>query len=424
MIHRASYHPRYKRFLAVCAAVVLVVAIVSIWETAYAQGIVYGDSIAEGETVDNDVILSGSRIEVNGNVVGDLFAIGNTIDIDGKVDGSLVVIGQTVTINGEVLGSVYMTGVTVVIGESAQINRNLYVASLALEMQAGSAIDRDVYALSPGGGTIQPDVGRNFTGVIGPVDFINALVEWIGNAANTDFFNRLPGGGSNLESDTVLYSGLAPFIGVQLQEAGGLDVDRILEWLLDRLRELILFLGIGGVALWVFPGRVRAITVISRDRPLSAAGWGFIVIIAGFVLAFLAAAVISVVSMFFFSVTLDAIGTALLTVGGAAWLLAFTLFWFLVTYVSKVIIAIFVGQLVLERFSSAAAASRIWPLLLGAVIYILLRAIPFLGWIIGVVATVIGIGAMWLVYQSGRQSSAFVTPVVHTEVVPSESETT
>ncbi len=423
MTLRTGYPPRFRRSLAVVAAFVLMVMVASILETAYAQGIVYGDTIAAGDVIDNDVILSGTRIQVDGNVLGDMLAIGNTVDINGKVDGSLVVIGQNVTINGEVQGSGYVTGVAVVLGDTTQINRNLYVASLALDMQAGSTIGRDVYAISPGGGTIQPDVGRNFTGVIGPVEFINVLIEWIQNAANMDIFSQLPAGGYTSPSDSVLYSSLGPFTGLRFQQAGGLDVDQILQWLLDRLRELIFFLGIGGVAVWLFFGAVRSITGITRDRPLSAAGWGLIVIIAGFVLLLLAVVAIALVSMFFFAITLNAIGTAVLTVGGAAWLLAFTIFWFLVTYVSKVIIAIFIGQLILERFSPKAASSRVWPLLLGALLYVLLRSIPFLGWIIGVLATVIGVGAMWLAYQSKGQASAFVTPVVEENSATAEIET-
>lgn len=51
------------------------------------------------------------------------------------------------------------------------------------------------------------------------------------------------------------------------------------------------------------------------------------------------------------------------------------------------------GLLILERLAPRAARYWIWPLLLGLILYVLLRAIPFLGLAVGLLATFFGLGA-------------------------------
>ena len=52
----------------------------------------------------------------------------------------------------------------------------------------------------------------------------------------------------------------------------------------------------------------------------------------------------------------------------------------------------------------------------------MLRSIPFLGWLIGLIVTVIGLGAMWLLFQewrNGRKPAA--EAVVPVETLPEET---
>jgi cytochrome b561 len=51
-----------------------------------------------------------------------------------------------------------------------------------------------------------------------------------------------------------------------------------------------------------------------------------------------------------------------------------------------------------------ASVSRIWVMLTGIVIYVLLRAIPVAGWIIAVGVTLLGMGAIFLAVRQWMQS--------------------
>ena len=70
-------------------------------------------------------------------------------------------------------------------------------------------------------------------------------------------------------------------------------------------------------------------------------------------------------------------------------------------YASKLVVSYLVGTLILERLAPKAS-HRFWPLLLGIVLYTLVRSIPILGLVVGLVVTFLGLGAAWLAYARGR----------------------
>jgi hypothetical protein len=87
----------------------------------------------------------------------------------------------------------------------------------------------------------------------------------------------------------------------------------------------------------------------------------------------------------------------------------FTIFILVVTYGSKLIVSFFAGKWILEKLAPTAAESKIWPLLLGVVIYVILRAIPIFGWLIGFMVTLIGLGAVYLVVRDSRRTTSMAT---------------
>jgi hypothetical protein len=62
-----------------------------------------------------------------------------------------------------------------------------------------------------------------------------------------------------------------------------------------------------------------------------------------------------------------------------------------------------VGTLILKRLSPQTLEYRILPLLLGLVLYVILRSIPMLGWAIEVIVTLFGLGAIWVALRDQRQ---------------------
>jgi hypothetical protein len=96
-------------------------------------------------------------------------------------------------------------------------------------------------------------------------------------------------------------------------------------------------------------------------------------------------------------VTLANMGFLLGTLGLTGLGLGVSVFWFSIAYVSKLIIAILVGRLLLQRLAPRYAQSNLWPTLLGIVLYALVASIPYLGWVVATIVTFFGLGALWAV---------------------------
>ena len=97
------------------------------------------------EVIDDDLFLSGNRVEMKGTVKGDLFAAGTEVVVNGEVEGSLFVAGQSLEVNGSVGGSLYGGSYAMTVGPEAQIGRNIYYGGFSLVTDPGSAAGRGLY---------------------------------------------------------------------------------------------------------------------------------------------------------------------------------------------------------------------------------------------------------------------------------------
>jgi hypothetical protein len=97
--------------------------------------------------------------------------------------------------------------------------------------------------------------------------------------------------------------------------------------------------------------------------------------------------------------TLWALAIVLWGIGYPALILGLALLVVTIVYGSKIVVAHLVGSLILTRLAPKAMEYRILPLLLGLVIYVLLRTIPYAGPVIDAIVTLFGLGAIWLAYR-------------------------
>jgi hypothetical protein len=77
--------------------------------------------------------------------------------------------------------------------------------------------------------------------------------------------------------------------------------------------------------------------------------------------------------------------------------LASVVFWLSIVYFSKVIVAFWLGRLLFRRFLPKYQQTSVWALLVGVLLFALIVSIPYLGWVASVIATMFGLGALWLV---------------------------
>jgi chromate transport protein ChrA len=95
-------------------------------------------------------------------------------------------------------------------------------------------------------------------------------------------------------------------------------------------------------------------------------------------------------------VTLGALAGRFAVLGGlavGATGFGFSLVW---TYVTRIAISLLLGQLIFRLFKSPAAEHRWWPMLLGVLIFVIITAVPVLGWLATLATVLLGLGAVWL----------------------------
>jgi uncharacterized membrane protein YdjX (TVP38/TMEM64 family) len=174
--------------------------------------------------------------------------------------------------------------------------------------------------------------------------------------------------------------------GEDLQQEDG-QTNSFGDWLIQRLRELVTYLLIGGLLIWLFPNLLDNWANQVRKKPLAAGGWGLVAYIVGFIAHVIFFLLILVVGISFAVVTLWGLAWAWWSVGFSSLALTFSLFLVAIAYISKIIVAYLLGKLIFERFASRPDMRKPWPLLVGLVIYVLPCGIPYLGWVISLVVT-------------------------------------
>ena len=405
----------HKRWVRLAVVLSLVLAgVLATAPSARAQGIFYGSTIPAGATIENDAIMWGDTVTVDGTVEGDVFAFGRTVTVNGDVRGSLITGGQTIDVAGEVGGSVYAVGQYLGLGPEAAVERTAYLVGLRVNTQPGSTVGRDLSVLALSA-QFHGAVGRESRAIVGLLEFIEIFTQSIDwqrgqiqvNAtslpqaaapqAGPARFVRAALGPMPASSrpGAVVHAAGDAISPVDNAQVGNEDATAPLEWFLGRLRELVTLFVVGALALWLFPSALECWAGRLRARPLPAAGLGLVCYIGGFSGSALLAVLIFATGL---ALALATFGTAAFFVWGLAYSalgLAFLTFLLLVLYGSKAIVAYLIGSLILDRWPRVARY-RILPLLLGVVLFVLLRSIPILGWVIGVVVTLVGLGAVWL----------------------------
>jgi cytoskeletal protein CcmA (bactofilin family) len=390
--------------------------IFSVNQSVFAEDSIYTGTIPASKVIENDIIITGNNVEVNGTVLGDVFAGGRTVTINGEIEGSLVAVGETVIVNGPVGGSVYSAAVKLEIGPEANIGRSVYFLAVRLVLAAGSQIQRDLVGVSLGA-ELASSPNRDQTVVIGLVELVLRILDRFnietGNLAllpkavaykgdPDGFMGKLVYAGGGVTNSGLIRSDVGGVALASFQEDGS-QVEpekerQVDKWFLARLRELVTFLVIGGLTAWWFPSAFSRWALYLRARPLASAGYGIVAWATGFFGAAVIGALIIIIGIGLFVATLSALAIAFLGVTVPSLWLAFSIFLIFILFLSKVIVSYHVGLLILERIAPKVAARKLWPLLLGLLIYVPLRSIPFFGLALSLVVTLLGLGAVWLAY--------------------------
>lgn len=394
-----------------------------------------GDVVVVGadEVIEDDLYVAAGEFRLDGTVRGDLVVVGGTLTVNGTVEGDLIAAGQSVIVNGTVEDDARVAGYALTIG--GDVADDVIAAGFSLEGAEASAIGGDViYAgyqallagevggdVNVGGGAVEiaGDIQGDVSVDVGGTERGESLPPFYNFIPNVPTVPSVPASltvreGAEIGGDlsyTANFEADVPIDAV----SGNVDFNRyvpeepeeeerpqpspalmVARWSFRQLRRLATFLLIGVLMMWVVPGWTRKLARNLESKPLPSLGWGVVAIaVFGAVMVMLVIATV-LLTIVFGAVTLGGLAGRLAVLGGIVTTSAgfsFSLLW---RYVTTIVISLFVGQMIFRAFNSPAEQNRWWPVVLGVVIFVIVTAVPVLGWLVKLAAVLFGLGAFWI----------------------------
>lgn len=377
--------------------------------------------IPTGTTLEADAFLSAPDIIVDGNVDGDLFAVGESVTVNGNVTGSVFLVANRATIRGKVSGSLYALAANLNLDDTAQIEHSAYISALSLLTARGSTIARDLYTISVGA-QLSGSIARTTRAIIGPVEIFRLLMTQAESLklfstsmnlappnAGTASASLTPPGTACSAPPALAMGAATGFIGKTLecflnppqsppsQENQQTDTAaNVRDWASNRAREFVVLALIGLVLVLAFPRSLTEWSLSIPTRPWLTALIGLLVAVNGFILAFLLFLLLIALGILFLQLTLGALTFLTWTLGMTVSAAAFWLFILFLFYISQVVFATWAANWAFKRFAPQTKLHRVIPMLLGVFVFVILSALPVLGAIVSLIASLLGMGGVVL----------------------------
>lgn len=413
-----------------------------------------GDNVVIGkdEVINDDLYVGAQTITLEGTIKGDAVLAGETITVNGTVEGDLIAAGKTIIINGAVTDDVRIAGGVLLLGENAQVGSDVIAMGASLEVRQGNTIGQDVVFF--GGQTLLAgEIARNVTIGGGGVEIRGA----IGGDVKADV-----GDAEDAGPGPMIYMPDSPIpvpnvqAGIKIDPAAKINgeleyvsrkelnfpagvilghitrtepvvdpkevtkpqtmSERIVNGALDMFRNMVTLILLGLVLVWLFPFFTQSTSERVRTAFWPSLGWGFVSWAAFFfsILVIIVAMIFG--AIIFGMLTLGGISGTIVTVGLLSLFALVIGFILAAAFVSKIIVAIIGGKLILSRVRPEWAEHKVWPLVLGVVLLAILVAVPVVGWLVNFIVVLIGLGALWMygrdLLQRGRTPATAVAPVV------------
>ena len=337
-------------------------------------------TVASGDVVDDDLYVAGATIVIDGTINGDLWAVGREVTVNGTVNGSLVAVAQTVEVNGDVAHAARLAGETLHIrgdvgGDLIAFGGTLNVASAAviggdLLLGVGNArIDGLIEGDVKGGGGEVTIAG----GVQGDVEL---QVDNLTVAPTANIQGDLTYTSENeadIESGAQVGGATTHNVPEVEETAEAATAVAIAGAVMGKVVAFLMILVIGIITVLIAPRRMVSMADSIRTRPLPSLGWGAVAL---------------------FAVPIAAIVVCFTVIGIPVGLIVLAL-WGIAMYLSQIPVALLIGRLILRRLGGVESKGLlVGALALGLVILVILRAIPFVGFWVGLATALFGLGAV------------------------------
>ncbi len=417
--------------------------LVSFVTPARAIGLQAGDLMVISNDVNDDLYAAARYFTLSATIHGDLIVAAQTITIEsnGLVEGDVLGVAQDIIIMGEVKGDVRIAGGVLIVSPTGKVDEDLVAAGYSLELEQGSQVGlpkspvggnvlfagsqasfagsilRDVDMAGEGmeldgtvGGKVKAIVGRPKAERL-PVDTIPGLSKAHPIASGLTFGPEARIGetldytspveadvpAAVISSDQVTFH-QKNFYWDRVQPPRKVSaLSNAVSWLLNQFRWFLSLLLVGLLLAWVLPEFTPKTAEHVHTKPLYSLGWGFVSIFALIFGGLSLIVGIGILALALGFLKLGGLVTLVIILGIMALFALAIIYAIAAVLVSKVVVSYLGGQMILRRFRPGWAKSRIWPLVLGLLIFAILTALPFyVGQFINLVVILFGLGALWL----------------------------
>lgn len=399
-----------------------------------------GDRVVIGanETVTGDLLVTATTVVIDGRVVGDVVALAQTIEINGVIEGDLLAGSGGIILNGTVTDDARVAAAIVRLDPQARIGDTLLGIGASIEMLPDSVIGGslifggDQALLS---GRINDDVvfvgnnlllrgfvGGNVEATVDPT----AAPNWVSQIRFEGIASppSAPAGltvdrGARIGGDLMYTSSMSATIpaGVVAGQVHFTEEPRatspqptIADWLLDVARRFVGLFLLGLILVWLAPRILQGTVGELETRPIASLGWGLVSILAVTLTFMIVTLVTVVVAVMLSVVNLSGLVGIIVATGVIVVLALVVLTILAAAYIVQIVVGFEVGRQILLRIQPAWVERPYAPLAGGLMLLVVLTTLPRIGWIIGLVTVLLGLGALWMFGRDSLARQPILTP--------------
>ena len=333
--------------------------------------------IGKNDTVAGNLYTAGANITVEGKVTGDVICAGQSVNINGAVGGSVRAAGNSVNINGQVARNIMIAGASVILGSDAQAGWDMLIAGAVGEIRG--KVGRDLYGVAASmiiSGEVNGDVRLKID------DKIESKRRGVGLNDNKTKLKiedtaKINGGLIYTAEGKAQISSSTSIVGKVTHNLPKLKNTKKLALMgLVWVRTYSIFssLIIGLVLISFWRGRIKDLTDVMQVKAGASIGWGIAVMF------------LTPVILILLLLTIIGIHLALMLLG----------IWLIFICVSKILTGILAGRIILEKFWKQKKDNLILAMIIGIVALWIIFSIPFVGWILFLIATWWGLGGIFI----------------------------
>jgi len=338
-------------------------------------------NLGEGEVLEDDLIVAGDTIMIDGDVSGDLIAAGGSIEVAGRVDDDAWIAGGSLIIDGEIGDDLRAAGGSIHLRGS--VADNAMIAGGTITTSSNSDVGGD---LDAAGGSIEiaGHVGADLS-CGGGIVVMGGTVD--GNATIcADDIRILPSariqGDLKYTSDKEIKIPAGTVMGDVVYKRSEKKVEDIYS---KTTSSIISFLSILLIGLLMV--RFTGNTTIRVSDTIAA---HFLKSLGSGVLLLIAIPLIALILM--------------LTVIGIPLGLIVLFTYIVILYISKIFVGLVIGRRILT-YAKQEISSPYWHLVVGLIIIAFATRIPLLGFLISLIVILAGLGALVMAWKSMSDES-------------------